>query len=105
MRCPHNKLGDCIDCHLNATSCPKDSLLWAKDTACPVRAETGSCEHTTQIMDQFRARYVRPLTEDQKNLLLEIDGLAEQVMKGHYLNAHFRAFEIANKTWSEHKKV
>jgi len=29
-------------------------------------------------------------------------GLKDQVRKGHYLNVHFRAFELAHEAWQEH---
>lgn len=51
--CP---IPNCVDCELNATDCPPESRLWPTDRVCWVRGETGSCEHTTKIMDDIRTR-------------------------------------------------
>ena len=38
----------------------------------------------------------------QKKLLASVDGIANQIKKNHWLNVHFRAFELANEAWTEH---
>lgn len=38
---------NCIDCEINALPCPADSVDWPGNNACGMRADTGSCEHTT----------------------------------------------------------
>ena len=45
------------------------------------------------------------MTTEQKKLLVSIDGLRAQIEKSHFLNAHFRAFEIANDCWREHIRM
>ena len=45
------------------------------------------------------------MTTEQKKLLASIDGLRAQIEKSHFLNAHFRAFEIANDCWREHIRM
>lgn len=42
------------------------------------------------------------LTTQQQKLLAELHGLEDQIRKGHYLNVHFRAFQLANEAWQEH---
>lgn len=42
------------------------------------------------------------LTTQQKRLLASIAGLEDQIRKGHFVKAHFRALEIANDAWQEH---
>jgi len=44
----------------------------------------------------------KPLTTQQQKLLADLHGLKEQIEKGHYLNVHFRAFQLANEAWQEH---
>lgn len=38
----------------------------------------------------------------RKRLLAMLAGIKNQIEKGHYLNVHFRAFELANDAWKEH---
>ena len=45
------------------------------------------------------------LTTAQGKLLMAIEGLRDQVEKSHFLNAHFRAFEIAHDCWKEHIRM
>ena len=35
-------------------------------------------------------------------MIVELRGLEEQIRKGHYLNVHFRAFQLAYSAWMEH---
>ena len=42
------------------------------------------------------------LTTQQRQLLIELDGLRDQIHKGHFLNVHFRAFQLAHAAWMEH---
>ncbi|KKN78835.1 hypothetical protein LCGC14_0346070 [marine sediment metagenome] len=39
---------------------------------------------------------------NQKKLLAETEGIIDQIKKQHWLNVHFRAFELANNAWKEH---
>lgn len=39
---------------------------------------------------------------EQEKLLAELRGLEDQIRKGHYLNVHFRAFQLAHAAWMEH---
>lgn len=43
-----------------------------------------------------------PLTGQQRSMLIDIAGLEDQICKGHHLNVHFRAFDLAHKSWMEH---
>jgi len=43
-----------------------------------------------------------PPTSEQERLLHHVHGIEEQVRKGHFLNVHFRAFELAHESWREH---
>jgi hypothetical protein len=45
------------------------------------------------------------LTVEQRKMLVDLIGLADQIRKGHYLNVHFRAFQLANESWQEHIRV
>jgi len=38
----------------------------------------------------------------QVKALAELDGLREQIEKGHWLNVHFRAFRLAWDAWQNH---
>jgi hypothetical protein len=42
------------------------------------------------------------MSNEQKRLLMELEGIADQIKKGHYLNVHFRAFQLSNSSWQEH---
>lgn len=42
------------------------------------------------------------MTVEQEKLLAELRGLEDQIRKGHYLNVHFRAFQLAHAAWMEH---
>lgn len=42
------------------------------------------------------------LTVQQRQMLIELHGIADQIRKGHYLNVHFRAFQLAHASWQEH---
>lgn len=42
------------------------------------------------------------MEEAQKKLMVELEGLKDQVEKGHFLNVHFRAFRLAWDAWQEH---
>lgn len=42
------------------------------------------------------------LTVEQNQLLAELHGLEDQIRKGHFLNAHFRAFQLSHAAWMEH---
>jgi len=44
----------------------------------------------------------RAMTTQQQKLLVELHGLKDQIEKGHYLNVHFRAFQLAHEAWQEH---
>ena len=41
-------------------------------------------------------------TVEQDALLAEARGIKEQIEKEHYLNVHFRAFELADHAWKLH---
>lgn len=45
------------------------------------------------------------MTTEQRKLLMSITGLRDQIGKSHFLNAHFRAFEIARDCWKEHVRM
>ena len=42
------------------------------------------------------------MTPEQQKLLVELEGIADQIRKEHYLNVHFRAFTLAYEAWHEH---
>lgn len=42
------------------------------------------------------------MTPEQKKLLVDVRGLEDQIRKEHYLNVHFRAFQLAHEAWQEH---
>jgi hypothetical protein len=42
------------------------------------------------------------MSTEQEKLLVEVAGISDQIKKGHYLNVHFRAFELAYNSWREH---
>lgn len=42
------------------------------------------------------------MTVEQKKMLVELEGLKDQIEKEHYLNVHFRAFRLAHDAWQEH---
>jgi len=42
------------------------------------------------------------MTSEQDKLISETRGIQEQILKEHWLNVHFRAFELANDAWQEH---
>lgn len=44
----------------------------------------------------------KPMTVEQQKLLAELHGLKDQIEKGHFLNVHFRAFQLAHAAWQEH---
>lgn len=41
-------------------------------------------------------------TPEQDKLLADLRGLEDQIFKMHFLNVHFRAFELANEAWQLH---
>ena len=46
------------------------------------------------------------MNEDRKELLLlQLEGLRDQIEKGHFLNVHFRAFKLGYEAWQEHIRV
>lgn len=42
------------------------------------------------------------MSTQQQQMLIELNGLRDQIEKGHYLNVHFRAFQLAHAAWQEH---
>jgi hypothetical protein len=42
------------------------------------------------------------MTPEQQMFLAELRGLEDQIGKGHWLNIHFRAFELSYRAWQEH---
>lgn len=42
------------------------------------------------------------MTTEQQVMLIALEGLKDQIEKGHFLNVHFRAFELAHNAWREH---
>ena len=42
------------------------------------------------------------MTSAQEKLLAMVRGISDQIEKEHWLNVHFRAFELANDSWKEH---
>jgi len=42
------------------------------------------------------------MTTEQKKLLAGLKGIEDQIKKCHFLNVHFRAFQLANEAWQEH---
>ncbi len=46
----------------------------------------------------------RRLSQVQQSLIADVAGIRDQISKDHMLNVHFRAFEIAAKSWDEHKR-
>lgn len=44
-------------------------------------------------------------TPEQKQMLLALAGLRDQILKELYLNAHFRAFRLADDAWKEHIRI
>ena len=45
------------------------------------------------------------MTSEQSKLLIELEGIADQIRKEHYLNVHFRAFTLAYEAWHEHIRL
>jgi len=41
-------------------------------------------------------------TPEQQILLMRLDGIADQIKKGQFLNCHFRAFELSGAAWELH---
>ncbi len=39
---------------------------------------------------------------EQKRALVDLEGLRDQIEKEHWLNVHFRAFQLANEAWQHH---
>jgi len=54
------------------------------------------------VSDTHREDDGKPMTLEQQRLLLELHGLRDQIEKGHFLNVHFRAFQLAGMAWQEH---
>lgn len=44
------------------------------------------------------------MTTQQQQMLVELAGLRDQIEKGHYLNVHFRAFQLSHAAWMEHTR-
>ena len=42
---------------------------------------------------------------EKAKMLVELNGLRDQIRKGHFLNVHFRAFQLAHTAWLEHIRV
>ena len=42
------------------------------------------------------------MTVDQDKALCELRGLKDQIDKQHWLNVHFRAFQLAHFAWQQH---
>ena len=42
------------------------------------------------------------MTTEQNKALCELTGLKDQIGKQHWLNVHFRAFELADFAWKQH---
>lgn len=38
-------------------------------------------------------------------MLVDLEGLRDQIKKHHFLNVHFRAFELANEAWQAHMRA
>ena len=45
------------------------------------------------------------MTPEQQKLLVELEGIADQIRKEHYLNVHFRAFTLAYQAWQERAAI
>lgn len=45
------------------------------------------------------------LTIAQEKALADLRGLKDQIHKQHFLNVHFRAFELAHEAWEEHIRL
>lgn len=45
------------------------------------------------------------MSSEQDKLLAMAQGLHDQIRKQHWLNVHFRAFELANDAWSLHVRT
>lgn len=45
------------------------------------------------------------MTTEQSAMLVELRGIEDQIRKGHHLNVHFRAFQLAHRAWMEHIRV
>ena len=45
------------------------------------------------------------MTTEQSKALAELEGLRDQIEKGHWLNVHFRAFRLANDAWQNHVRA
>ena len=41
-------------------------------------------------------------TIEQERMFVSLRGIEDQIRKDHYLNVHFRAFELADAAWKEH---
>jgi len=39
---------------------------------------------------------------EQEQAIVKLKGIKDQVEKEHWLNVHFRAFELADMAWKEH---
>lgn len=55
-----------------------------------------------RMSDTYREDDGKPMTLEQQRLLLELHGLRDQIEKGHFLNVHFRAFQLAHAAWQKH---
>lgn len=63
-----------------------------------LRADT---ERFLSMRTEYEEKNVR-LSTEQRRLVIETHGINEQIEKGHYLNVHFRAFQLAYNAWQEH---
>lgn len=44
-------------------------------------------------------------TPERESFLAKLQGLENQLHKDHWLNVHFRAFELANDAWQMHIRM
>ena len=41
----------------------------------------------------------------QEKAITELYGIEDQIQKRHWLNVHFRAYQLANDAWKEHIRL
>lgn len=61
--------------------------------------DTGICNICAQ--EQCRTLFTGG-TPEQDKLKAEVRGILDQINKEHWLNVHFRAFELSHDAWRQH---
>lgn len=45
------------------------------------------------------------MTTEQDRAMCDLAGLRDQIEKEHWLNVHFRAFQLAHEAWQNHVRA